>query len=309
MILELPDVKIQKIEEPLFDAKNVHVYIQREDEIHPIISGNKWRKLRFNIEKAIQLKKKSLLTFGGAHSNHLHATAEACKLAQLKGIGIVRGERIESQTIIDCEKAGMELHFVSREEYRLHDNKEFLNDLNEKFDYPFIIPQGGNNFYGTLGCTEILNHSKMNPDFIIVGSGTGNTASGILLSLKEHQKLITIPALKGNFMAEEIENAVFTYLMDQETTEEYLSKLEVLNNYHFGGFAKYKPELIAFMQSFYKQHKIKLDPIYTNKVMFALYDLIKLNHFPENSKILAIHTGGLQGIKGFEKRYNLQLFN
>lgn len=308
MILELPKVELNEIKEELFEKNSIRVFLQREDQIHPVISGNKWRKLRYNIEKAIQLNKKSILTFGGAHSNHLHATAEACKLAGLKSIGIVRGERIGSQTISDCEKNGMELHFVSREDYSIRETKEYLNYLYETYDYPFIIPQGGDNYHGTLGCTEILKATDLDPDYIFVASGTGNTASGILISLEDHQKLFSVSALKGGFMKEEIKKSVQNFLLNEEITSEYMEQIEVLDDYHFGGFAKYQPELLDFISEFYQKHDIKLDPIYTGKMMFALYDQIKKGKIRTNSTVLAIHTGGLQGIVGFEKRYGLQLF-
>ncbi len=308
MLLELPEIKIEKLDEPLFEKKEIQVFIQREDLTHPIISGNKWRKLRFNVEKTQQLKKKAILTFGGAHSNHLHATAEACKLANIKAIGIVRGEEIDSKTLSDCKNAGMDLIFVDRQEYQLKDTKEYLNWLNEKFDYPYIIPQGGDNYYGTLGCMEILKGQTLNPDLIFVASGTGNTASGILLASNENQKVVSVPALKGEFMKDEIRSSIQNFLQNKEVAEEYLERLVVLNDYHFGGFAKYKPELIEFISNFHKKHQVKLDPIYTSKMMFALYDQIEKNQIPKNTTVLAIHTGGLQGIEGFEKRYSLKLF-
>jgi len=177
-----------------------------------------------------------------------------------------------------------------------------------KFDYPFIVPQGGNNFYGTLGCSEIMKNVALNPDYIFVASGTGNTASGLLISLKEHQKLYAVSALKGDFMKGEIESSTANFFMNKEQTETSMQQLEVLSEYHFGGFAKQKPEFIQFIQEFYLQHQIKLDPIYTGKMMMAIYDQIKKNNIPENTTILAIHTGGLQGVKGFEDRYNLKLF-
>lgn len=308
MLLELPKVEISQLTDPLFKQKGVEVYLQREDLIHPIISGNKWRKLRFNVEKAQQLGKSSILTFGGVHSNHLHATAEACKLGKIKAIGIVRGENISSQTLLDCEKAGMELHFVSREVYQLKESKEYLNDLYEEFDYPFIIPQGGDNYYGTLGCMEILKANNLNPDFVFVAAGTGNTTAGILLSSDDTQQIFSIPVLKGDFMHDEIKNSLQNFLQNKEITHEYLENLNILDQYHFGGFAKFIPELTEFISDFYANHQIKLDPIYTGKMMFALYDQIKQDKIPPGSKVLAIHTGGLQGISGFEKRYKLKLF-
>ncbi|MCB0478372.1 MAG: pyridoxal-phosphate dependent enzyme [Crocinitomicaceae bacterium] len=308
MLLNLPEIQIDQLQDPLFAEKDVEVYLQREDLIHPIISGNKWRKLRYNIEKAQQLGKSSILTFGGAHSNHLIATAEACSLAGLKSIGIVRGDEMETETLSNCRKRGMELHFVSREEYSMHDSKEYLNHYYEQFDYPYIIPQGGDNYYGTLGCTEILKASHLNPDIIFVGSGTGNTAAGLLISLKENQHLFSVPALKGDFMHEEIQKSVMNFFQNEEVTEEYLNQLSVLSDYHFGGFAKSSEILVEFINQFYHLHQIQLDPIYTGKMMYALYDQLRQNQIPEGSKILAIHTGGLQGIPGFEKRYGVRLF-
>lgn len=308
MILKLPKVEFSRIQEDIFKEKNIEVFLQRDDLIHPIISGNKWRKLRYNIEKATQLNKTTILTFGGAHSNHLHATAEACRLANLNSIGIVRGEDIQSNTLNECRKNNMKLHFINREEYRMHNSKEYLNHLHETFDYPYIIPQGGDNYYGTLGCMEIIKNTPIQADYIFVASGTGTTSSGILLQSKETQKVYSVPALKGGFMNDEIKNNLQNFLHNKEITEEYCERLVVLDNYHFGGFAKKSDEIIHFCQEFYTKHNIKLDPIYTSKMMFALYDQIKKNLIPENSKILAIHTGGLQGIKGYEERYKVNLY-
>ncbi|MEZ4938289.1 MAG: pyridoxal-phosphate dependent enzyme [Crocinitomicaceae bacterium] len=307
MLLNLPEIQIDQLQDPLFTEKDVEVYLQREDLIHPIISGNKWRKLRFNIEKARQLGKTSILTFGGAHSNHLIATAEACLLANLKSIGIVRGEEISTQTLTKCRDRGMDLHFISREEYRMHESKEYINHWYEKFHSPFIIPQGGDNYYGTLGCTEILKACPFQPDFIFVAAGTGNTTAGILISANENQTIASVPALKGDFMKKEIQKSILNFIQNEEATSEYMGQLIVLDQYHFGGFAKYTSELIQFIKAFYVQHRIQLDPIYTGKMMFGLYDQIRNDALPKNSKILAIHTGGLQGISGFEKRYGIQL--
>ena len=270
--------------------------VLREDLIHPQISGNKFRKLKYNILKAQKESKSTLLTFGGAFSNHISAVAAAGKFHGLKTIGVIRGDELGNDlhktlrtnpTLSFAHSCGMEFKFVSRREYREKTSSEFLYNLQNEFKDCFIIPEGGTNEFAIKGCEEILDSKTEKFDYICVAVGTGGTISGLIRSAKENQEVLGFPALKGDFLNDEI--------------KKYAGKNEnwnLVSNYHFGGYAKTSDELIEFVNSFKDETEIQLDPIYTGKMMFGIVDLIKKKYFKEGSKILAIHTGGLQGIKG-----------
>lgn len=281
----------------------------REDKIHPEYGGNKWRKLYYNLLKAKQLGHDTLLTFGGAWSNHIAATAAACRDEGLKSIGVIRGEEplVYSDTLAFAKSCGMQFFFVDRASYREKNNDYFKQWLHDQLGRFYLIPEGGSNYLGVQGCMEIIGNVHADFDYIACAAGTGATAAGISLSLKSHQKLLVFPALKGGeFMAEEI----LTYrAYALGTTEESGPRnFEILSDYHFGGYAKTTPELIAFIRAFYRSTHIKLDPVYTGKMMFGLDDVLKKKMLPPDSKILALHSGGLQGIPGIEKRIGENLF-
>lgn len=263
----------------------------RLDLIHPQISGNKWFKLKYNLEEAKRQELDTILTFGGAFSNHIYATSATCKLRGLKSIGIIRGEK-ESEnnsTLSEARKSGMQLHFVSREEYKQKENPIFIEGLKNKFGNFYLIPEGGNNALGEKGCEEILPKEN---DFNIIfcASGTGTTFKGISNSLQPKQELIGINILKFNA----------DYLTNSPTHNSHIN-----NDYHFGGYAKHTDELIEFKRKFEAETKMQLDYVYTAKLFFAVQDMIKKNRISSNSKILVIHSGGLQGNKGYEGRYFL----
>lgn len=323
MQLELPS-PTQKISHPLLDEKGIELFLKRDDLIHDVVSGNKWRKLKFNLEKAKRENKKTLLTFGGAYSNHIVATAFACKEHNLKSIGIIRdpsvlrtspldpavnlpltsplkGENIQpalNHTLKFACELGMQLHFVSREEYRNKDENYFIDELKKQFGDFYLVPEGGANYKGILGCKEILEEENNIYDFVCCAAGTGTTLTGLLISLREGEKLIGFPALKGGeFLKEEIEKNILQFFPN----EKYVTKnFELICDYHFGGYAKVNDELKNFVHDFFNQTQIQLDYIYNGKMMFGLFDLIEKGKFPTNSKILAIHTGGVQGNQGFE---------
>ena len=298
---------IQLINDPLFDQKKVQVYFKRDDLIHPDISGNKWRKLKYNLN---HVEGKSVLTFGGAFSNHIAATAAACNEYSIKSIGIIRGERPKklNNTLILAEINGMELHFISREEYRLKNEPEFLDKLKTKFDQPLIIPEGGSNTQGVKGCAEVVDEIDFDFDYLISAVGTGTTISGITSALKKNQKSIGISVLKGaEYLEEEIYSQLKNYLGEKKADLQFRN-MELNHDYHFGGYAKIKPELIGFMNEFYINHQIKTDPIYSGKSLFALFDMIKNDQFTIGSTIVYYHCGGLQGIEGMENRYGIKLF-
>lgn len=291
----LQEIITQEIKSP---NNNISVFIRREDLIHPFISGNKFRKLKYNLLQAKSENQVTLLTFGGAFSNHIAATAFAGKEQGFKTIGIIRGEELESKisenpTLQFAQECGMQLKFVTREAYRHKTETGFIADLKTEFGNFYLVPEGGTNELAVKGCQEILVEGDAQFDFICCAVGTAGTISGIINSVLPHQKVLGFPALKGNFLKEDIRKFVRN------------QNWELITAYHFGGYGKVNPELIAFINQFYVENQIPLDPIYTAKMVFGVMDLIDKNYFPENSKILLIHTGGLQGIKGM----NIKLKN
>jgi len=293
--------KIQEI--PIANDRNIQLFLKREDLIHPFISGNKYRKLKYNIFEAKAQNKETLLTFGGAFSNHIAATAYAGKLNNFKTIGVVRGEELEDKieenpTLQFAKSCGMQFLFVSRNAYREKANSEFLKKLKFKFGDFYLLPEGGTNSLAVKGCEEILSKEDKTYDYVCCCIGTGGTISGIVNSTKTKQKVLGFPALKGDFLQEDI-----CKFAKQKNWK-------LITDYHFGGYAKIKPELISFINQFKAEYNIPLDPIYTGKMLFGIFDLIEKDFFSQDSKILAIHTGGLQGIAGMNlklKRKNLPL--
>ncbi|TYB72508.1 1-aminocyclopropane-1-carboxylate deaminase/D-cysteine desulfhydrase [Bizionia gelidisalsuginis] len=271
--------------------EDVEVYLKREDAIHPIISGNKYRKLKYNVAFAKENNDGTLLTFGGAFSNHIIATAAAGKSAGLKTIGIIRGEELAKKTVHNetleyAKRCGMHLKFVSREQFRDKSNPEFLNALENEFGSFYAVPEGGTNDLAVKGCEEILSEGDKSFDVVCASVGTGGTISGLINSSNPNQKILGFSALKGSFLQEDISKFANR------------KNWELITDYHFGGYAKIKPELITFINQFKAQNDIPLDPIYTGKMLFGISDLIKKGYFAKGTKILAIHTGGLQGIAG-----------
>ena len=270
---------------------NISLYIKREDLLHPHISGNKFRKLKYNLEQAKSENKETLLTFGGAFSNHILAVAAAGKEQGFKTIGIIRGEELkatilENPTLKKAQDFGMVFEFVDREIYREKKSPKFIRLLAEKFGDFYLIPEGGTNDLAVKGCEEILTVTDEKFDYICCAVGTGGTLSGLINCSKDGQQVLGFPVLKGDFLREDICKFVSG------------SNWDLITEYHFGGYAKVSEELILFINEFYQKYKIPLDPIYTGKMMFGVMDLINKNYFPENSKILVIHTGGIQGIAG-----------
>lgn len=279
----------------------ISVQIKREDLIHPFVSGNKFRKLKYNLLQAKTENHDSLLTFGGAFSNHIAAVAFAGKEKGFKTIGIIRGDELagkvaENPTLSFAQNCGMQLEFISREEYRLKSEVSFIENLKQRFGSFYLIPEGGTNDLAIKGCQEILTPEDADFDYICCSIGTGGTISGIINSILPHQKVLGFPALKGDFLKEEIRNFVQN------------DNWELITDYHFGGYGKVNEVLIQFINQFYIENKIPLDPVYTGKMVFGVIDLIQNNYFPAGSKILLIHTGGIQGIQGMNmKLKNKQL--
>lgn len=284
---------IQKIELPILKEKKVALSVLRLDQTHAIVSGNKWFKLKHNIIEAYEKKCNTLITFGGAYSNHLVAVASAGKETNFKTIGIVRGEEILplNPTLKTATQLGMKLHYVSRSEYRIKEHSENIKKIISETNNPYIIPEGGTNVLAVKGISEIFEFIPKEFNYISTAVGTAGTISGLVLPNK--QFVVGISVLKGDFHNQIVEQLIgFNH-----------KNYEIFTNYHFGGYAKFNHNLIDFINEFYKITRIPLDPVYTGKHMFAVLDLISKNYFKQNSKILFIHTGGLQGIDGFNERF------
>jgi 1-aminocyclopropane-1-carboxylate deaminase len=282
--------------------KSITLSIKREDLLHPFVSGNKFRKLKYNIIRCKELDCKTLITFGGAFSNHIAATAYACMESGIQSVGIIRGDELQNTiqdnpTLLFAQNCGMKFEFISREAYLNKTTDHFLSALIDKYGKHYLLPEGGTNELAIKGCEEILTPQDYGFDYICCCVGTGGTISGIINSILPHQKVLGFPALKGDFLTDDIRKFVKNI------------NWELINNYHFGGYAKATSELITFINNFYKDNKISLDPVYTGKMVFGVMDLINKNYFPEGSKILMIHTGGLQGIAGMNLRLEKKKMN
>jgi 1-aminocyclopropane-1-carboxylate deaminase len=269
----------------------ISLTIKREDLIHPFVSGNKFRKLKYNLLQAKSENKNTLLTFGGAFSNHIAAVAYAGKEQGFRTIGIIRGDELfdkieENPTLKFAQENGMQFEFVTREEYRHKNESAFIEKLKGKFGDFYLVPEGGTNELAVKGCEEILTKEDARFDFVCCAVGTGGTISGLINGSLQHQKILGFPALKGDFLTDEIR--IFAKK----------DNWDLISDYHFGGYGKVNLELIEFINAFFEENKVPLDPIYTGKMVFGVIDLIHKNYFPAHSKILLVHTGGLQGIKG-----------
>ncbi len=290
------DVAIDEIKDSLLE-EGVTLAIKREDQIHPYISGNKWWKLKYNLLEAKKQGFNKILTFGGAYSNHIAATAVCAYLEGIESIGVIRGEELNpysNETLQRASSNHMKLHFISRTTYKDKTSIAFINKLKSIYGDFFLIPEGGTNDLAVYGTEEILSEATQSYDFIVVPAGTGGTAAGIIKSAIENQQVLVMPVLRDKSLLNTIEQ-----LSQRKTGTNW----RLIEDYHFGGYAKWNMELINFINEFKQKNGIPLDPIYTGKMMFGLFDLIKKNYFRTGTKILAIHTGGLQGISGFNNRY------
>lgn len=300
MLLPLQKSKNQKVVYTPKGFDPIRLWIKREDLLHQHISGNKYRKLRYNLDQAKDDNLSTLITFGGAYSNHIAATAAAGNEFGFKTIGIIRGDELgkdlsltlsTNTTLAFAHQQGMQFKFIDRALYRLKHSKEFIKSLHDEFGAFYYVPEGGTNTLAVEGCEEILAEQDSKFDYICCAIGTGGTISGIINSIKSHQKVVGFPALKGDFLKDEIKKYVQT-----------IGNWQLQTNYHFGGFAKVNEDLIHFINDFKEQTSVQLDPIYTGKMVYGIIDLIKNNFFEEDIKIMAIHSGGLQGIAGMNQR-------
>ncbi len=266
-----------------FYKKEIEVAVLRLDKISPLVSGNKWFKLRYYLEETKAREKKGIITFGGAWSNHIIATAAICKMNGLKAIGIIRGEEPKrlSITLLNAKEMGMQLYFISREAYQ---NKEVPASINK--DEYLIVNEGGYGETGTKGASDILNYCSKPYTHYCCAVGTGTMMAGIINAISPGQQVTGISVMKNNIG---LEIMIQTLVTNKEIT------WQLNHDYHFGGYAKHQPGLLSFMNEFYNQTNIKSDFVYTGKLFYAMSNLIEKNYFPPGSKLLLIHSGGLQG--------------
>ncbi|MCC5608825.1 pyridoxal-phosphate dependent enzyme [Nostoc sp. CHAB 5834] len=301
---------LQQINSEIARRAGVDLYVLRLDLMHPWVNGNKWFKLKYNLLEAKEKNYTTLLTFGGAYSNHIYATAAAGNLFGFRTIGVIRGEeRLPlNPTLSFAVQQGMQLVYLNRKMYRQRNTPALEEYLRQRFGEVFIIPEGGSNLNGVRGCTEIIDRA-LAFDHICVACGTATTLAGIALSLHERQRAIAFPVLKnGAFLAQEIESLLTNYLASSLPSP-YSSPAswELVCDYHFGGYAKVNNDLLFFSQQFTEEHGIPLDYVYTAKMFYGVMDLLKQGFFCKGDRLLLIHTGGLQGNVGMEER--LQRFS
>ncbi|RDC53389.1 1-aminocyclopropane-1-carboxylate deaminase/D-cysteine desulfhydrase [Acinetobacter sp. RIT592] len=277
----------QNIPDQQINFHDITLIIRRLDLVHPQISGNKFFKLKYNFLEAKRQGYQHILSFGGAYSNHIAATAFAAQQFGFQSVGVIRGEELADRplnpTLATAQEFGMQLHFVSRDEYRRKQQPEYLAELARQFPNHYIIPEGGTNALAIQGCQEILKENDAQFDVICCAVGTGGTISGLIEASHAHQQLLGFSALKGSFLKDEIA---------QLTNK---TNWNILDDYCYGGYAKTSAALMQFIRDFEAEFAIPLEQIYTAKMLMGIFDLIEKNYFPAGSKLLVIHTGGLQG--------------
>jgi len=291
-----PIVQIQAIDLPLLKEKGVQLFIQRDDTLHPHVSGNKWRKLKYNVLEAKQKGKTCLLTFGGAFSNHIAATAAAAQLAGMNSIGVIRGKDAdpENSTLKFATSCGMQLQYVDRAEFRELRASGWKGVEVGNSEAVYVLPEGGSNDLAVKGCKEITGDWKEHYDFACCALGTGATFAGLVNGVSGDTHCLGFPAIKDQgYLSDEV-----SLFLEEPSRQNW----ELIREYHFGKYGKVNADLINFMNDFYIKTGIPLDPIYTGKMIYGLIDMIKNDYFNPGTKVIAIHTGGLQGNAGINMR-------
>ncbi|REE00409.1 1-aminocyclopropane-1-carboxylate deaminase/D-cysteine desulfhydrase [Marinoscillum furvescens] len=291
---------LDHISVPLFNQKGVEVWVKREDLIHPEIMGNKWRKLKYNLQHYHHHDYSGLVTFGGAYSNHIAATAAACHEQNIPCIGIIRGEELNSNsnpTLRFAHQKGMQLEFVNRSLFRQYRDGESLPAQLANY---YRVPEGGTNALALAGCKEMLTELDETFDYIACPIGTAGTFAGILSGVSPHTTLLGFSSLKGDFIHQQVRDILATYGIENQS-------YRIFDNYHFGGYAKTSAALISFINRTKQETGLQLEPIYTGKMFFAVWDLIAKGYFKAGSKIMLVHTGGLQGIAGFLEKHKKKI--
>tara|TARA_R110002050_G_scaffold286088_1_gene436073 strand:- start:16116 stop:17033 length:918 start_codon:yes stop_codon:yes gene_type:complete len=293
----------QQLFHPLFEEKGVEVFMLRDDLLHPGISGNKWRKLKYNLLSVAEVGIKTVVTVGGSHSNHIAAVAEAGKVFGFQTIGLIRGyEAYRSNTTLKkAAELGMEIRFFSKEEFNRIES-DYLPKLKMELGAFSYVPMGGGNVLGMKGCVEINEDIHPETTHILTACGTGSTMAGIVAGAKQSQCVLGFPAMKnGGFMQADVSQFL------KEFGKVVKADFEIITAYDFGGFAKLNPGLVDFINEFKRDHDISLDAVYNGKMMFGLFDLLKKDYFKKGSVISAIHTGGVQGNLGLMEKKGVVL--
>jgi 1-aminocyclopropane-1-carboxylate deaminase/D-cysteine desulfhydrase-like pyridoxal-dependent ACC family enzyme len=296
--LKLPS-PVTQLHSDLLNEKKVQLFIKRDELIHPVLQGNKWRKLKYNLLEANIQKQKTLLSFGGAYSNHLHALAYAGKHFGFNTIGIIRGEKPANLNpcLQDIKNWGMQLEYIKRIDYKQKITNEFIHNLRKKFSDFYLIPEGGNNPQGIKGCAEILNELDRDYDVICCEVGSGTMFSSMITHNKKlNTHFLGFVVMKNRQLEDEIRNTT-------TTQKNIITQWSLIHTYHFGGFAKASTELHQFIANFKTQFNIQLEPVYSGKMLYGIFDLINKDHFKPGARILAIHGGGLQGLRGYPEFY------
>lgn len=287
-MLHYTPTPVQEIHDPILDKAGVRLLIKREDLNHRFVSGNKWWKLKYNLEEAKCQNKKTLLTFGGAYSNHIFATVAAAQESGFESIGIIRGEETLplNNTLSFAVGKGMQLHYVTREQYRKKKETEFIDKLHDQFGDFYLIPEGGTNALAITGCEEFARTLGNDFDYLCCSVGTGGTLAGLINGLPKTKTILGFSSLKGGqFLTEEV----------NQWLQQSFNNWSIISEYHFGGYGKITDELISFQQKFAVSHSVMFDLIYGSKMMCGILNLASRHFFNPGSTILAIHTGGLQG--------------
>ena len=290
---------LEEVKDPLLNERKISLLIKREDLNHRDLSGNKWHKLKYNLQEARKQGKNTLLTFGGAYSNHIYATAAAGKIFNLKTIGIIRGEEHLplNPTLSFAKDNGMKLYYLDRTSYKQKNSPEIINQLQEKFGSFYLLPEGGTNEFAVKGCSEIISKINIDFNYVCCPCGTGGTLAGLISGLNGKNFALGFAVLKGaSFLKENVQSLL------QNSNNNSLQNWDINLDYHFGGYARMDSDLLDFVKRFTSLTKIPLEPIYTGKMLFGIYDLAAKGFFKEGSLIIAIHTGGLQGLKGLSGR-------
>ncbi|MGQ9798383.1 MAG: 1-aminocyclopropane-1-carboxylate deaminase/D-cysteine desulfhydrase [Ignavibacterium sp.] len=290
-----PATPLQEINDEVFNQKNIKLFIKRDDLIDNFISGNKYFKLKYNLFEAAENNFNTLLSFGGAYSNHIYSLAYAGKKFGFKTIGVIRGEEHLplNPTLQFAKECGMEFYYLSRSDYRKKYSDEIISRLHKEFGDFFLIPEGGSNNLAVKGCSEIPKRIDIDYNYLFCACGTGGTLAGIIKGADIKSKIIGTAVLKNaSFLLDDVKRLL--------APERF--NWELLLNYHFGGYAKFTSELIDFIKTFNEKFNIQLEPIYTGKMLYAIYDLARNDFFKPGSKIVAYHSGGLQGLEGLRQR-------
>jgi 1-aminocyclopropane-1-carboxylate deaminase len=302
--MNFPPSQLDPLDLSSYGIKN-EIYIKRDDLIHPIVSGNKWRKLKQNISFFKSSDFAGIISLGGAYSSHILSLSFLCFKQNIPCVLIIRGEepKEKNEILLQCLKFRASLHFCSRREYS--DSEWVSNFIKNSYPFFFHIPEGGANKYGINGCKDIIKELNIDFDEIYCEVGSGATLAGISSALRTDQIVKGIVVLKG---ASEIKKDIVNNY-STETGGQLLNNFILMHDYHFGGYAKFNQTLVNFMRDFRIKTGIKTDPIYSGKLFFGLVDHLRNNPSLSNKKIIALHSGGLSGIPGYEKRYGIKIFN